>query len=629
MAAQNGYCTSIMNAKSCIVPYEDISNVDRTKAVVSATEIIEKGWARRNYPLISLNNPIPWSLRNQQERSWNFYIHCWDMLDSLLKAYSETQEERFLRPAIRVAGDWVEKHSNLSQAGMSPFAWYDMAVGLRSYRLAYVIDAGKESGLLAQDLGNKLWASLEQHQAYLADDKNILFHNNHGYYQVAGQLAMGRRFAGESPLMAQALEQGTARLNVMLAQQFGKDGIHREHSPDYHRMVYDTLKALIDSGLVEDAEMIAFAETIEKALSWFVLPSQHIVNFGDSDYRLMRRDPEEAVRKWQTPEMRYAVTGGKVGQLPAEHLAIFSEGGYVAVRTPANDAPQDFSKSSYLAQNAAFHSRTHKQADDLSFIWSDRGSDLLVDAGRYGYLGKAEQGSELWLDGHWYSDPNRVYCEATRAHNTLEFDGKNYPRKGVKPYGSALRRCSEDTSGIVAVETECKHFGSIRSARVLVFMPGKWLLVFDWFHDNEQQPHAVKQWFHLAPHLQLLLQGCGYFVSVPGSTEPLRAISLLPGLFASRPYLGEHKPVMQGWWSAEERDIVPNYAFCYELSRVSTGVLATLFSFSNSLATDTTWNKVNVSGRKAQFRWKDEAGSHELRLERPESGDLGVSYGMR
>ena len=86
---------------------------------------------------------------------------------------------------------------------------------------------------------------------------------------------------------------------------------------------------------------------------------------------------------------------------------------------------------------------------------------------------------------------------------------------------------------------------------------------------------------------------------------------------------------MQGWWSAKERDIVPNYAFCYELSRVSTGMFATLFSVSHSLVTDTTWNKVNVSGRKARFRWKDERGAHELRLERPESGDLVVSYSVR
>jgi hypothetical protein len=609
-----------------VIPYEDISNVDQTKAIVSATEIIEKGWSRRNYPSISLEDPMPWTLRNQQERSWNFYVHCWDMLDSLLKAYSETQEIQFVRPAIRVAEDWAKQHSNISQADMSPFAWYDMAVGLRAYRLAYIIDAGTGAGLLNQDLRNKLWSSLEQHQAYLADDKNIRFNNNHGYYQVVGQFAMGRRFAGESALMAQALEQGKSRLKTMLAQQFTKDGIHREHSPDYHRMVYDTLKAMIDSGLVEDADTVAFADTIEKALSWFVLPSQHIVNFGDSDYRLMRREPSDAEEKWRTPEMRYTVSGGKVGRLPAEHLAAFPESGYAVVRMPACDAPQDFSKSSYLAQMAAFHSRTHKHADDLSFIWSDRGNALLVDAGRYGYLGKTEQGSELWLDGHWYSDPNRVYCESTRAHNTLEFDGKNYPRKGVKPYGSALRRWIQDASGIIAVETECRHFQSIRRARVLLFMPGKWLLVFDWFHDNEQQPHDAKQWFHLAPDLQLLLEAEGYVVSVPGSAEPLRAICLLSGPCASGPYLGQGKPVMQGWWSAKERDIVPNYAFCYELSRVSTGVFATLFTFSTSVAPDRGWSKSNVSGRKAQFRWTDERGPHKLQLERPESGDLSISY---
>lgn len=617
-----------MDTKTLMIPYEDISNVDRIKAVVTAIEILEKGWSRRNYPLICLGDPIPWALRNQQERSWNFYIHCWDMLDSLLKAYSETQEKKFICPAIRIAEEWSNMHGDLSQQDMSPLAWYDMAVGLRAYRLAYIIDAGVDSGLLDESSYKKLWASLEQHRAYLADETNIKFQNNHGYYQVVGQLAMGRRFAGESSLMAEALEQGKERLRIMLAQQFGKDGIHREHSPDYHRMVYDTLKSMIDSGLVDDPDTIKLADQIERALSWFVLPNQHIVNFGDSDYRLMRVTPIEASRKWRTEEMRFVVTGGQVGRPPAEAVALFLEGGYVAVRRPAKDSPQDFSKSSYLVQMAGFHSRSHKQADDLSFIWSDRGTDILVDAGRYGYLGKTEEGSELWRDGHWYSDPNRVYCESTRAHNTLEFDGKNYPRKGVKPYGSALRRLTRHSSGIVAVETECRHFRSSRRARILVFMPGSWLLVLDWFHDNEHRPHNVKQWFHLAPHLELARQAGSYFVFVPDSPQPLRIASLLEGIAGSPPYIGEQEPFMQGWWSEKERTIVPNYAFCYELSGVSNGTFATFFNFSEDFSTDTAWNKGNVSGRKARFRWKDDAGTHELRLERPESGEMSIGYSL-
>lgn len=607
--------------------YEALSNVDRTKSVYLADVIIKNGWERKNYPVVQLDN-IPWAFSDQQLRSWNFHIHCWDMLDNLFKAYSETNEISYLQSALSVVFNWIEKHSNMSQE-LSPFAWYDMSVGLRAYRLAYLYDAATRINLISDDEAQILWKSLEQHQAHLADDANIVFHNNHGFYQVAGQLAMGRRFADRSPLMAQAYEQGKQRLAVMLQTQFSTDGIHREHSPDYHRMVYDTLKSMIDFGLVTDPETIDFAKRIEEALSWFVLPNQHIANFGDSDYRLLSRKPAEAQRKWQTAAMQYVVSKGEVGELPKNVLQIFPEGGYSVVRKPSKSAPEDFSKFSYLAQTAAFHSRTHKHADDLSFIWSEFGNDILVDAGRYGYLGKAEQGSDLWLDGHWYSDPNRVYCESTRAHNTLEFDNKNYPRKGVKPYGSALSRWTRDASGVFAVETECKHFKSIRRVRVLVFMPGNWLLVMDWFKDNENNPHDVKQWFHLSPSLQLLMDRENYMVSVPSSPQPLRIVSLLPEPIPSRPHIGEEKPLMQGWWSSKERDIVPNYSFCYDLSQVETGVFATLFSFSNTLTADTEWSKTNISGRKGQFLWKDENGTHELHIERPADGEMIVEYKKR
>lgn len=88
--------------------------------------------------------------------------------------------------------------------------------------------------------------------------------------------------------------------------------------------LYDTLKALIDSGLVEDEETISFALRIEEALSWFVFPNQHIVNFGDSDDRSLARVPTEAEGKWVTPEMRFWVSGGKIGQPASDVTRGFS-----------------------------------------------------------------------------------------------------------------------------------------------------------------------------------------------------------------------------------------------------------------------------------------------------------------
>lgn len=610
---------------SLIFDYENLFPQLKKSSKTSADQLIQYGWKLSKYPVVDLSKNIPWGLDSVQNRSLNFHLHSLDPIDHILKSHTIFNELSYLSFALNVVFDWINHNSELTKPNISPFAWYDMAVGLRSYRIAYLYQAADVSGLLDDDARNMLWSCLEQHASYLADDANIAFHNNHGYYQVAGQLAMGRRFADISPVMAAAQEQGAERLKLMLSQQFSTDGVHREHSPDYHRMVLDTLRALIDLGLVVDSETIDLSNRIEEALSWFVFPNQRIVNFGDSDYRLLARKPKEAEAKWTTPQMQFWVSCGKVGEPPSESFRAFNEGGYWVARK-SDDNPNELSSYCYLALNAAFHSRTHKHADDLSFVWFDCGSNILVDAGRYGYIGKAEQGSDLWLDGHWYSDPRRVYCESTRAHNTLEFDGKNFPRKGIKPYGSGLRRTGEHSSGVLYAEAESKYFGSIRHVRMLFFMPGQWLVVFDWFHDNNDQPHEVKQWFHLHHELQLLMDQNQYIVSLPSSDKLLRIGSLLAEPAASRPYIGEEEPVMQGWWSAKERDIVPNYAFCQTHSNVSSGAFATLFSFTDSLEPNHAWSKVNASGRKGQFSWRDGAGQHQLKFERPSDGECMINY---
>lgn len=617
-----------------IIPYEDLSNTVASKQgiVGQALGILEQGWDRKGYKKIYLDRPVPWAMTSESERSWNFHLHCWDLLDRILKAYCLDKDTVFFKTALYVALDWVGRHDRENPADdCSPFAWYDMAVGLRAYRLAYILDAGRRENLLDADADAKLWVSLLQHQAYLADDANIAFHNNHGYYQVAGQAAMGRRFAEQSAEMAQAFRQGQERLLRMLEQQFAPDGVHREHSPDYHRMVYDTLKALIDAGLVSDPSTLSFAQKIEDALSWFILPNRHIANFGDSDYRSTARQTAEAARKWTMPSMQYMVSDGKIGALPPEHFKIFRDSGYFIVRKPPAGGPRRLDQSSYLAQTAAFHSRTHKHADDLSFIWYDHGQDILVDAGRYGYIGKTAQGSDLWKDGFWYADPNRVYCESTRAHNTLEFNGLNLPRKGVPFYGSAVRRSVEHGSGLIVMETECKYFKSVLHTRVLAYMPGRWLLVFDWFHDNNRQAQDVRQWFHFAPQLRVSADGGGYTAPLESpdaglSLAPLRVRSLIDGPKASRLYIGETGEAMQGWWSPTERNILPNYAVGFDLGGKETGAFATLFDFTERLETEHDWSQVNVSGRKARFRWTDDEGRHTLSLERPAAGDMELDY---
>lgn len=613
----------LQESSNAIFPYEQLSNSSLSSLIVGADEFLQKGWTRRDYPAVHFYKKIPWQLESHAQRSWNFHIHSWDMLDLLLAAYSETSDQKYLHPSIHVALDWVNEYIEKETNTDSSFAWYDMAVGLRAYRLAYIIDVGRNTGLLSESEDALLWRSLLQHQSYLADDANIIFHNNHGYYQVAGQLAMGRRFRDVSSLMDEAYQQGEERLQIMLEQQFASDGVHKEHSPDYHRMVYDTLNGLITAGLVKDSATLESTDRIENALAWFVMPNQRLVNFGDSDYRDVSREPAETERKWKTPDMRWRISGGKLGQNISEGLKRFEEGGYFVYRQPQSEYS---AQGSYLAQIAAFHSRTHKHADDLSFVWYDRGSEILIDAGRYGYLGKTEQNSELWKEGHWYSDPKRIYCESTRAHNCLEFDDKNYPRKGIKPYGTALERSLEHASGLIVTESECRHFKGNRHARVLILNPGKWLIIFDWYHDNLQQEHTVKQWFHLAEEWVLHSDENNYYAHLVATEQKMCIGNFNGNSMPSRTYFGEDTPELQGWWSPAERQFIPNYAFNYSNKEAVTGNLATIFSFSNDLHIDYAKQSVAGSGRKMKFTWRTDQGAHKLELSRPQDGPLEVDY---
>lgn len=601
------------------IAYENLTSRKKSKeeAVLEAYHILEKGWSRRNYPFIDINNPIPWALSSQDERSWNFYIHSWDMIDILLYAYDKAPEDRIFNPALNIALDWIdhyvdiESNTPVDYESSTDFAWYDMAVGLRAYRLAYIYDEYKQKIKSDNLISEKLWSGILAHQAYLSLDSNITFHNNHGYYQAAGQIAMGRRFKETSPIMAFALEQGLSRFKIMLNQQFTEDGVHREHSPDYHRMVYDTLVGVLKADLIKDDEILSFTYKIEEALSWFILPNQYIANFGDSDWRLMHIKSSAAERKWQTPMMKFVTTNGEVGELGNTELKEFKEAGYFIIRNNNSAKDLSYAHYSYLAQTAAFHSRTHKHADDLSFIWYDRGHNILIDAGRYGYIGKAEMGSELWSQGYWYTHPNRLYCESTRAHNTLEFDDKDYMRKGVKPYGSATKRSKQYPNGLTVIETECKHNRSIRHARVLIYMPNQWLIVFDWFKDNLDDIHDIKQWFHFDPEIKLIKSGDNYHTRLDNNTE-LHVTSLLNAVQGSKVIRGVEEPRLQGWFSPAERDFIPSDSINFSLSQANTATFATLFSFNGKPSVEANKNEVNTSGRRFSLNWQDSLGKHSL-----------------
>ena len=604
-----------------LAPYENLTSTEPKSSLLKAKRIIVDGWIRQGYPSVKLMEYIPWEESNQINRSWCFQLHCWKMLHDLLMAYSLTMDQDYLSPSLHVARDWMHHYPSFDVD--SVFAWYDMAVGLRCYRLAYLLDVAARSEKVSDDDIALMLDSLELHAIYLADDTNIVFHNNHGFYQISGQMALAARFPELRDM--QFVEQATDRLYRILSLQFSEEGIHREHSPDYHRMVLDTLKGLLDSGLFSDAKIRDLADRIETNLAWFILPNGYLVNFGDSDYRQMNRGLSFA-SKWTSSAMQFMASGGEIGSPPNSRIGAFPASGFFVARDRWPSSKTEFERGSYLAQTLCFHSRSHKHCDDLSFVWYDRSHEILVDSGRYGYLQKTVPGSELHKQGFWYADPNRIYVESTRAHNTIEIDRKDSSRKGAKPYGSALLRYGETKSNLIFTEAHVCHFKTIHHERVLILHPEHWLLVFDHVHDELDVDHEFLQWFHFAPSLVPHTEDQQLVLQVGRSPQPLRVASLLPTTRLSEIFLGEKEPRYQGWWSPKERIMVPNPAIAFDHHRSTTATFATLFAFCQRIVPNFQQSTIDASGREISLVWHTEQGESRLNINRPEEGEMVVSH---
>lgn len=607
--------------KTSLRGYDRLTSADRWHPGVrdQAEATLAGAWRWKGRPSVSLASPIDWGDICGDDRSWHLALHAWEPLAPVLSMHDRTGDRACLEFALVMAVDWLQTFQSADSE--SQFAWYDVAVGSRAYRLAYILDVAARDQGRSDELVARLLAGLVTHANVLADDARFAQHSNHALYQIMGQLALARRFphieeAGRTD------RQARARLKKLLSVQFATDGGHREHSPHYHDLVLIPLRSLRSSGLVGDRQTALTCERAEDGLAWFISPGGYYVMFGDT-----AAQPVAAgrVSEVDVGSLKCALSRGREGDPPKTRTRGFPDSGYVVFRDRWPTGPAKFADGSHLAQICAFHSRVHKHADDLSFVWHDRGSEILTDAGRFGYVGKTKPDSDLFAEGFWYSDPRRVYVESTRAHNTVEIDGRSNPRRGVEPYGSALTQWGE--RGEVRFSEARVRWGALSHTRVLLFLPRSWLLVVDRLVDSSGKPHDFRQRFHFAPSLDLTGGGdTGAVVGALPSGDRLQAVALAPQS-AIEPVRGQEKPELLGWISRRDGELEPQWTFGWEAIGVPRHTFASLFFFAQETPrVDSAANSISADARTARFTWEADDSSYLIRVERDPGKSLDLDY---
>jgi hypothetical protein len=530
--------------------YERISSPDYAE---NADQIVAEGWSPAPDAMVSLDLPIDW-IKGTANRSWNFHFHAWDWMAPVLGAFERTGERRYLDWSVARAASWARTFNQGGARGT--MAWYDMAIGLRGYRLAYVLEHAVRYRADPTVI-EVLLACVRRHQRELAADRAFNPHTNHGFYVAAGQLAFSRRLR-DLPGMDAMAAQGGERMRVVAQRQFAADGGHREHSTDYHRMLVDSFRELIRNGLLTDPEVRRRIERADGVLGWFIQPDGEMVQVGDSAANQMRF---RGVRT-SSPTTEFLVSVGRRGSPNRRRLKVLPDSGYAIVRSPQPRGTDDHRQASYLLLAAAFHSRTHKHADDLSIVWFDRQRQILIDAGRYGYVHDTiPEGDARRQLGFYYDAPERQYVESTHAHNTVEADGRLHDRVGREPYGSAIAGAQE-RAGHFRLQAVVNH-GAWRHRRDIVFRPGRWLQVTDIVTGLDGAAHDFRVWWNFPEGLEPRPAGTGRLaIDLPRSTDRLW-VTELGGAPVIDPVTAQ-RDALRGWRSRRDLELTPAWSTGFE-----------------------------------------------------------------
>ena len=323
----------------------------------------------------SIGYPPDWNVEDLP-MLWRYHLHYHDFLWDM----------EFVR-ARELVLHWAEHY----RPGPRCVGWdpYPTSVRIANW-CALFLGRYRAQTTADREFSGTLWASICEQAARLKRRLEWHLLGNHLFENGVALTLVGSCF--EHPAAHSWHRTGIRILRRQLAEQILADGVHVERSPMYQsRVLYDLLmvKATGTAGLAEMVE--PYRGPITASLKTMCHPDGRIALVNDSAFGV-----------WGEP----ADLIGSDAQEDAGQVGPFAlpDGGYYGSRTV---------KGHYIVCDAGAigpdYQPGHGHADMLSFELSLCGHRVVVDSGVSTYdIGKM-----------------RAYCRSTRAHNTVEIEGRD------------------------------------------------------------------------------------------------------------------------------------------------------------------------------------------------------------
>lgn len=313
------------------------------------------------------------------DRNWWWQLQALPFLNwfcSSFQLQDATEKARYYALCRDGVLRWVEQASTNSE---SPLAWHDHASAFRVRNLVNWLIFCHLHGLeIDKDPKAQPLASLIiRHLDWLQKTENYSRHTNHGFDQAMIGLMIGLMFASDQ--FAHYRDQNRRRLADEVSFAFTEQGVHKENSPGYQKMMLARIRQLAafsNLGEHQISEMgRSYIEAATNFLRAITLPDGNLPLIGDT---------------------RGKDTGLPYVQKDRMDILDYTESGYAIIRG------QVFNREFHLVFKNSHISQYHRHDDDLSVHLYFDGHTLLGDGG---------------LGSHNESDPQRILLRSGLAHN--------------------------------------------------------------------------------------------------------------------------------------------------------------------------------------------------------------------
>ena len=476
---------------------------------------------------------------NDIEWAWALNRHY--PTGTLLDGWEETGNSKYVNYIDSFTKDWITSSWPYPGVKSQTALWRGLEVSFRVKVWSRVFFELWNTKLISPATQLLILSSLPDHAQYA---RNFHAQGNWLTMEISGLATVASswpEFRNSPAWMEYAIQTMVASMK----EQVYPDGVQTELTSSYHLVALSNFNLFADICRKSSVSLPEYyTRTLENMwnyLAYIMRPDGCGVLNNDADLINNRKKILDEASVYHRPDWSYIATNGKEGTKP-EHL-------------PSNIFPyagQLISRSDYgpEAQWSFFDigpwGTGHQHNDKLHISVFAFGRDLLVDAGRFAYMGEV-------------AAKFRKYAVGSQGHNTVIVDGKGQadgPKRTENPLTENLFAISNYFDyGSGTFNQYAGIEGTFSQTRSVVYVRGKFWVVTDLLKTD--RPRKIETLWHWHPDCKVQAEKDGRITTqndhgnltiIPVDNQAL-SVSLVKG---------QEKPFVQGWYSKEYNTWQPN-----------------------------------------------------------------------